>query len=380
MSSDLATLLLREQLLTRADLARVNRERGQRPLWVALRDAELASEDQIHQVLDASETWRALSEDQLASAVPPIALLDPLPPGHAIAWGLLPIEFSPDRLHALVAMVDPSDRVTLEAYRTAAGLAEVRPLLAPPRALQTALRRVYGINSASVELDPGLTEEIAQPPPIPPEPPPIPPEPPVRREPKRPAARKPPPTSPDPRTATDERLIRALTEVVETLAGALEARLGARPRALDLARLSRSVARRLDCPRGAVDEIGVVAALYAVDRALRFAHGQPTPGGAAELLESLGWSAAGEGGIAPALRSLLAASSAFGVAGSPGPPPLAARVVTACADYLELEFEADKPPDRDTVSQLLRAGPATAPVVDALLDVLDLDTPTKGKD
>src|SRR5437899_331434 len=45
-----------------------------------------------------------------------------------------------------------------------------------------------------------------------------------------------------------ERLARALIETVEALAVELEGRMGARPRAAELSRLARRVARQLGCP------------------------------------------------------------------------------------------------------------------------------------
>lgn len=79
------------------------------------------------------------------------------------------------------------------------------------------------------------------------------------------------------------------------------------------------------------------------------------------------------------LRALTAASSGFSRA-TPGaaPPqmPVGARIIGAVADYQELGAAASVGaggPDLDTVSQLLRASPAGAQVVDALLRVLESD-------
>jgi hypothetical protein len=49
---------------------------------------------------------------------------------------------------------------------------------------------------------------------------------------------------------------------------------------------------------------------------------------------------------------------------------MGARIIGAVADYLELGAASHAPPDLDTVSQLLRASPAGAQVVDALLKIL----------
>ncbi|HEX9103979.1 MAG TPA: hypothetical protein VF997_17330, partial [Polyangia bacterium] len=56
--------------------------------------------------------------------------------------------------------------------------------------------------------------------------------------------------------------------------------------------------------------------------------------------------------------------------------PIGARIIGAVADYQELGAAASAGPagpDLDTVSQLLRASPAGAQVVDALLRVLESD-------
>ncbi len=85
----------------------------------------------------------------------------------------------------------------------------------------------------------------------------------------------------------------------------------------------------------------------------------------------LGWPAAGEGGLLPTLRALTAASAGFG-RGTQSAPPLGARIVGLVADYLELGAASGEV-DLGTVSQLLRASSAGAPVVDALLRVLESD-------
>jgi hypothetical protein len=143
-----------------------------------------------------------------------------------------------------------------------------------------------------------------------------------------------------------------------------------------MARLSRRVARQIGLGRRATDEIGVAAQLFAVDRHLRNIDGAAS----ADLFADLGWVAAGDGGLVPILRALTAASAGFGRVVANLPPPIGARIIGAVADYLELGAATTAVPDLDTVSQLLRASPAGAQVVDALLRVLELDrgdvTPT----
>jgi Type II secretion system (T2SS), protein E, N-terminal domain len=166
----------------------------------------------------------------------------------------------------------------------------------------------------------------------------------------------------------EERLTRALVETVEALASELEARLiGGAGQGAEMARLSRRVGRQLGLSRRAADEIGVAAQLFVLDRLMRNIEGVTS----ADLFGELGWAAAGEGGLVPMLRSLTAVASGFGRA-SGGQPPLGTRIIGAVADYVELAASATAP-DLDTVSQLLRASPAGATVVDALLRVLESD-------
>src|SRR5262249_2162640 len=67
-----------------------------------------------------------------------------------------------------------------------------------------------------------------------------------------------------------------------------------------------------------------------------------------------------------------ATASGFGRSAA-GTPPIGARIIGAVADYQELGAAATAAPDLGTVSQLLRASPAGAQVVDALLRVLEAD-------
>jgi hypothetical protein len=56
MAADLASLLVAEQMLARADLERVERGRASgQPLWSALLASELVDEDQLYQALEAGE-------------------------------------------------------------------------------------------------------------------------------------------------------------------------------------------------------------------------------------------------------------------------------------------------------------------------------------
>jgi hypothetical protein len=183
--------------------------------------------------------------------------------------------------------------------------------------------------------------------------------------------------SPEEALRAEERFSRALVGAVEALATELEARImGGAGQGAEMARLSRRVARQLGIGRRAADEIGVAAQLFAVDRLLRNLDGAAS----ADLFADLGWAAAGESGLVPTLRALTAASAGFGRVTANQPSPTGARIIGAVADYLELGAATTAIPDLDTVSQLLRASPAGAQVVDALLRVLEIDrgdvTPT----
>jgi hypothetical protein len=234
--------------------------------------------------------------------------------------------------------------------------------------------------TGTVKLDPSLQAELSRLPPRVPSPDdaltPLP-----QRRPKRPTPQPPPfagePTrpveTPGEALRAEERLSRALIEAVEALATELEARVvGGSGLGSEMARLSRRVARQLGLPRRVADEIGVAAQLFALDRAMRQMEGS----GSAEVFAELGWSASGADGILPILRALTAASSGFGrgPAGGQAPAiPIGARIIGAVADYQELGAAATAAPDLDAISQLLRASPAGAQVVDALLRVLESD-------
>ncbi len=165
----------------------------------------------------------------------------------------------------------------------------------------------------------------------------------------------------------EERLSRALIETVEALARSwrrASSAVGAAARRWRGCRVAWRASSA--CGRRVADEIGVAAQLFALDRAMRQIEGADS----ADVFAELGWSAAGDDGLLPILRALTAASSGFGrVAPGAQPPsiPVGARIIGAVADYQELGAAATAGPDLDTVSQLLRASPAGAQVVDALL-------------
>jgi hypothetical protein len=186
----------------------------------------------------------------------------------------------------------------------------------------------------------------------------------------------------------EERLRRALLQTIEILCAKLEERLPTtssegdtdrlqRPGvAAETARLSRRVARQLGLPRVLVDEIGVAAQLYVLDRALKQL--EDGIGTSDDLFGELGWASAREGALTGVLRALTAASSGFsrpaGV-GPAGPSPVGAVIVGVVIEYLELGANTAEA-DLDAISQLLRTSSRAGaegrgPVVDALLRVLE---------
>jgi hypothetical protein len=185
----------------------------------------------------------------------------------------------------------------------------------------------------------------------------------------------------------EERLRRALLQTIEILCTKLEERLPTtsaegdtdrlqRPGvAAETARLSRRVARQLGLPRPLVDEIGVAAQLFVLDRALK----QLEDGGATDdLFGELGWASARDGALTGVLRALTASSAGFarpaGV-GPAAPAPVGAVIVGVVQEYLELGANTAEA-DLDAISQLLRTSSRAGsegrgPVVDALLRVLE---------
>jgi len=423
---DLGSILVDEDVLDQKDLERVARgahgkDGARRPLWMALVDAELVTTEQIFRALSARFGVPVVSDERLAEVAPPDELKRAISRAEAVAAGLFPIDLTADGQRATVVMVDPSDEQTLADFLTRARIPEGRALLARREAIARAIDRVWGETTAvvtplppqrrklpvgksapqavqavtdddvtgTVKLDPSLQAEISRLPPrmsqadaltpLPQRRPkrPTPPSSPAPPSPSSDAGKVPeitkPTESPSEALRAEERLSRALIETVEALATELEARVvGGGGAGAEMARLARRVARQLGLPRRVADEIGVAAQLFALDRAMR----QNEGAGSADVFAELGWSAAGADGLLPILRSLTAASSGFGrlAPGQQAPAiPVGARIIGAVADYQELGAAATAGPDLDTVSQLLRASPAGAQVVDALLRVLESD-------
>ncbi|HXU73450.1 MAG TPA: hypothetical protein VN947_29220 [Polyangia bacterium] len=409
---DLGAILVEEDVLDQKDLERIARgkDNARRPLWGVIVESDLATPEQIFRALSARFGVPVVSDERLAEVAPPEALKRALSRAEALIAGLFPVDLSADGQRATVVMVDPSDEQTLADFLTRAQVPEGRALLARRDAITRAIERVWGETTAvvtplppgrrkpapsksspqvvvpisdddvtgTVKLDPSLQAELSRLPPRAPSPDdaltPLP-----QRRPKRPT---PQPTAAEPTRQVEtpsealraeERLTRALIETIEALATELEARVvGGSGAGVEMARLSRRVARQLGLPRRLADEIGVAAQLFALDRQMRQIEGA----GSADVFAELGWTAAGADGLLPILRALTAASSGFGrlAPGTQAPPvPIGARIIGAVADYQELGAAATAMSDLDAISQLLRASPAGAQVVDALLRVLESD-------
>jgi len=418
---DLGSILVDEKVIGGKDLERVEREReaSARPLWAALLDARVISEDEIFFFLAQRYGAPVLGDEEIAEAHMPEKLKRALGRELALTSGMLPIDLAPDESRVTVVMVDPSDEATLAAFLTRAQVPEGRAVLGRKAAIERAIERCWSRTpqpgskpppvpaaapryhvdevTGTVKIDPELAEEIARLParatqltplstPLPrtTTPPMATPSPPPRaRRPTPPPAPAPaPPATPaleDTTHPADDRLIRTLIQAVEMLAEELELRLSAQGaddsgrigragRAGEMARLARRVARQMGLQRRFADEIGVAAQLFAVDAMMQKMDGTAS----GDLFGDLGWPAAGEGGLVPVLRALSAASAGFQRAAQLGTPPLGARIISVVSDYLQLGVAAGEA-DLETVSQLLRASSAGAPVVDALLRVLEAE-------
>jgi hypothetical protein len=400
---DLGSILVDENVIGQKDLDRVERERKSggkldgKPLWAALLDSKLTTDDELFFLLAQRFGAPVLAEEVIAETKMPASeqIRRALTREQALEGGILPIDLAADGNRVTVVMIDPSDEATLAAFLTRAQVPEGRAHLGRRVAIERAIDRCYGVAPKSskprldvtgtVKLDPELAAEIERLPARVLSVEPLTPPPPASPNDKRRARLKTPqPVSPtasvdEAQRLGDERFTRALIQAVEALALELEQRVGTvdepgrvgRPgNASTMARLARRVARQMGVGKRAAEEIGIAAQLYALDALLqRVDRNDGSP--ASDLFGDLGWPAAGEGGLVPILKALTAASQGFGRP-SQGAPPLGARIISVVADYLELGAAAGEA-DLDTVSQLLRASTAGAPVVDALLRVLELD-------
>ncbi len=428
---DLAAILVEEKILVARDMERLERERAEsgRPLWSILLDAELTTDEELFFLL--AQSWSVATEAALEKVELPEAARRVWSRSEALLRGMLPVEIEGPR--ATVIMIDPSDEDSLGDLIGRLKLTEARVLLGRRSQIERAIARVFAHGSDrtpqdgspspgestaqvkmpslsgkigrpqprlrsktepkiqappnKVEIDPKLAEEMQRLGPRALEAEALTPMPRMRRRrvsspggPGAPGSAGAPAEPAKPFTIEDalraeERLSRALLGAVEVLSRVLEERLAAgnpdesgrtAPSLVgaEMARLSRRVARKLGLDRRSADEIGAAAYLFAVDRKLRQVESR-----AADWFGELGWAAANEDGLLSVLRSLTANTAGFSRTGTA--PPLGARIITVIDDYLQLGAASSEVEDLGTVSQLLRTSPAGAPVVDALLRVLE---------
>jgi hypothetical protein len=418
---DLAGILIEEKILAARDVERLQRSASGRPLWLVLLEAELTTEEELFFLL--AQRWQVATDAVLDKVEVPEAARRVWSRDEAVAHGLLPVEI--ENVRATVIMVDPSDELTLKEFLARLKLTEARALLGRRSLIERAITRTMasdhdrtpqsgskapieitaqvkvplagkigrpktdpkiqsprmrGKTEPKVQIDPQLAEEMQRLPARVLEPESLTPMPRVRRRRTLPEGVEPAkPFTLEDALRAEERLSRALLQAVEVLSRELEARLTpadedsgrVQPVAVELARLSRRVARKLGLDRRSADEIGAAAYLFAVDRKLR--HVPDSSARATDWFGELGWSAANEEGLLTVLRALTANAAGFSRTSSA--PPLGARIITVVDDYLQLGAASGEI-DLGTVSQLLRASPSGAPVVDALLRVLESERVT----
>jgi hypothetical protein len=322
----------------------------------------------------------------------------------AIERVLLPIGATRTPRAVEVAMFDPTDADAIDRLRAICGGVKVQVHVAPRRTLLDAIAQTYGREAAGVlsgspaagedgdedaeliddydddektgvEIDVSVTPA------------------PVGANERTPTALlgarfgRPPrelqsretPT-PQPAAQRDNRLVRVLLDAVALLSDLLEDRLQARTaHGRQLALLSRLVARELGCSSALVDEIGMAAHVFGVDRALRDVsrrEGRTPP----DLCADFGWAGGAPEGVVPILSALAVVADGF-----PAPwrqaramgdvdAPLGAQIIAAVSEYLSLA-EATRDGQHDhhdkaTLHQLLRV--TTAPeIIEALERVLD---------
>jgi hypothetical protein len=290
----------------------------------------------------------------------------------AIERVLLPIGATREPRAVEVAMFDPSDGEAIERLRHICGGAEVKIAVAARHALLDAIGKTYGREASGVlGGEPSVVihdEAGAAPAPVLPS---------VGVDdseeitiggartapasPVLPAAfvSADDPTPPPRIPPRDVRLSRVLLEAVGLLADLLEERVARRPRSgKELARYTRLVARELGYAPASVDELGVTASLYAVERSLDD-EAEAAGSVPVQLDEALGWAAGAPEGIGPTLRALRQP-------GASDDPPFGAYIIAAVREFLHLAAATpDGHPDMNTVNQLLRV--TTPPeIIDAL--------------
>jgi Type II secretion system (T2SS), protein E, N-terminal domain len=431
---DLATILAEEKILVARDLERLQRERvaSGRPLWTLLLEAELSTDEELFFLL--AQRWQVATEAALEKVDVPEAARRVWSREEASAKGILPVEIEGNRATVIMvdpsdeqSLGELVGRLKLNEARVLLGrrsrieraiarifgdtpqsgstapqettaqvklpiTGKLRPIAKTTETKIVSPQRPRGKTEPKVQIDPQLAEEMQRLPPRALEAEALTPMPRVRRRRTGPISTVPagtPAADAKPFTIEDalraeERLSRALLQAVEALSHLLEQQLDEKSAAktagddsgrvsrigYEMARLSRRVARKLGLDRRSADEVGAAAYLFAVDRKLKQV--PESSARAADWFGDIGWSGANEDGLLTILRALTAITAGFARTGNaPGSTPLGARIITVVDDYLQLGVASAEIDDLGTVSQLLRASPAGAQVVDALLRVLE---------
>ena len=149
MTVDLGTRLVREELVSRADLERALAHSGRlgRPLASGLVDLGLLSEDGLVRFFRARLPFGEADRSALEVVAPEVA--QQIPRAMAEEFGLLAIGRAGDTLS--VAMVDPSNRHAIDEVGFFTGCTIV-PLVARPSDLEWARDRLYPITTETAPL------------------------------------------------------------------------------------------------------------------------------------------------------------------------------------------------------------------------------------
>src|SRR5581483_8010364 len=140
---DLGSLLVDENVIGGKDLERLDRKG--RPLWHALLEGRLTTEDELFFVMAKRFGAPVLAESEIAEAQLPSNdnVRRSLGREQALEAGMLPIDVAPDGRRCTVVMVDPSDEATLAAFLLRAQIPEGRAVLGRKSAIEKAIDRVY---------------------------------------------------------------------------------------------------------------------------------------------------------------------------------------------------------------------------------------------
>ena len=166
-----------------------------------------------------------------------------------------------------------------------------------------------------------------------------------------------------------DALLRELLSSVGVLVSMLEERIDSSGGVCrEYGQLARLVAREAGMDELTVSRVALAAYLYALDITLRNEVGEPGPGdvGAAFSMDS-----GSPGGLGPSLRMLGARALGLSEDGSGG-ETAGVKLVRLVAQFLSLRSQSgEQGTDLGTMIQLLKAGGADAPLVDALTRAME---------